>query len=269
MTLLRDFYQASCGIKGFLGKIDFLKALTYLKEGKMETWMDLAPAFIIAGVALFIAFVGNRLFEKWRRRHYAPRLDFEFKYEAPHRHLTTMRRDITKDGKKVGDKYFPTYYFNFAVVNNGRSQADDCEAVLEEVWHKDSAGDWQPWKSFLVGINLRWAFGDPPERILKTIYPGRRVFCNIGRIEDPKDQASSCYRKITEEQKHQNKFFFESPHRLYVQADCLFPSKRPYKIRVSVYGKNAEKITRMFKVNWSGKWRDEKEEDIYKEIVIS
>lgn len=234
----------------------------------MEMWVvQLVSTFTLAGVALFIAFLGNRFIEKWKRKFYAPDLLFEFKFEEPHRHQTTMRRDIIEDGVKTGEKYFPCYYFNFAVVNKGRSAAEDCEAVLEKVWQKDGTGNWHEWKDFL-GVSLIWAFGDPPKGTLKTIYPGRKAFCNIGHIEHPGHQAGSSYRRIPQEDKKKDKFFFESPDRPYVQWDCLVVSEYQYRIQISVYGRNAKRITRTFEINWSGGWKD-KEEEMFKGIVIS
>ena len=149
-------------------------------------------------------------------------------------------------------------------------QADDCEAVLERVWKEDDAKKLHKWENFLP-VNLKWSGENPTKNFeracFKTIYPGgRRIFCDIGHICHPKHQAASTYRGITEEERQKNKFFFELPQKFFYQWDCLIPGK--YQIQISVYSKNAEKITGKFKISWSGEWRDS-EEEMFREIVVS
>ncbi|MGD9129639.1 MAG: hypothetical protein PVJ09_04095 [Candidatus Woesebacteria bacterium] len=68
-----------------------------------------------------------------------------------------------------------------------------------------------------------------------------------------------------EEKQDLSKFVFELPGRYYAQADCL--TRGRYKITISVYGKNAKKITRNFFISWSGNWKDNTN-DMFKELVI-
>ena len=220
----------------------------------VSDWILIVSIIALASAAFLAPYV----IERWKYGFYAPKLDFDFKFESPYCHLTTMR--IRE--KQVSS---PVYYFLFSVCNSGKRQADDCEAVLERVWEEDSAGNLHEWKNFLA-VNLIWAFGDPPKGILKTIYPGRRLFCNIGHINHPKYKAESAYRGISEEEKQKNKFFFEVLERPYLQWDCLIPAK--YQIEISVYSKNAQKITTRFKISWSGEWKDT-EERMFKQIVVS
>ena len=224
-------------------------------------WVSIVTTVILASVAFLAPYV----IERWKYKFYAPKLDFEFEFEPPYCHLTEMRRYELRNGKLENEVRFPVYYFRFAVVNSGKLQADDCEAVLEKVWEEDSAGNLQEWENFSP-VNLKWSGGDP-KAYLKTIHPGRNdVFCDIGRIHHPKYEPESVYVGISEEEKQRNKFFFELPQRFFSQWDCLMPGK--YQIEISVYSKNAQKTTRRFKISWSGDWKDT-EERMFRQIVIS
>ena len=48
------------------------------------------------------------------------------------------------------------------------------------------------------------------------------------------------------------------PRSFISQEDYLLPGK--YKIQISVYNKNAAKVTREFVVDWRGGWRKTQEE---------
>lgn len=169
------------------------------------------------------------------RKHDAPELDIEFEDEVPY-----CRHAKTKEGLRP-------YCCHFAVVNSGRSQADDCEAVLERIW--DSGGEkenleWQERKN-LVPVNLKWSAEEMNflRACFKTIYPGgREYFCDIGRVN---------------QRKNEDKFFFELPRVLIVQERYL--SFGRYKIQISVYSKNAAKKTREFVIDWRGGWTDTQE----------
>ena len=73
-------------------------------------------------------------------------------------------------------------------------------------------------------------------------------------------------KDIRIEEQQQKKFFFEFLERFYAQWDCLVPGK--YQIEIAVYSKNAKRISRKFKITWSGIWKDQ-EADMLNELVIS
>lgn len=216
------------------------------------------PTLVLAGSAYVVLFLSP-----WWRDKYSSarlRLNFEFRVGSACSHQTKMTIPETEIS-------FWVYYFIFEVRNKGKSQAEDCEAVLERVWEVDGAGKKRERESFLP-VNLRWSPGGSKNRVLKTVYPGGRRFCNIGFIKPLEHQDDSVYRKISEEQKEMNKFFFDLPpgQKFYRQWDCLVPGE--YEIQISVYSKNARKKTKKFKIRWSGDWKDT-EEEMFREIVIS
>lgn len=168
------------------------------------------------------------------RKCYTPKLDIEFKDEDPYcRHEKT-------------EKDLQPYYCHFVVVNNGKSQADDCEAVLEKIW--DSNGqeenlEWQERKNW-IPVNLKWSAEKIFKRkCFKTIYPGgRRYFCDIARVDPLKEGA---------------RFAFELPWGFISQDTHLSLGK--YKIQISVYSENAAKVTKHFIIDWRGGWKETQE----------
>lgn len=166
-----------------------------------------------------------------------------------------------------GELHYPVYYFSFVVANEGRSHAEDCEVILEGVWkikHQEPSGT-----SFIsIPVNLMWAPGGSEDRMLKTIPREGKRLGNIGHIKPPEHELDSVYRGISETEKGTNKFFFELPHnqKFFYQWDCLVPGE--YSARISVYAKNAKKVTGQFRISWSGEWKST-EKAMFREIVVS
>ena len=226
-----------------------------------ELWTIWGTTAILAGSAFAIAFL-SPIIKDWL---VSPNLDFEFEHGPPCCHLTEMLRFQLMDGKPCNRTRFPVYYFRFVVVNNGRSPAYDYDVVLENVWERDAAGNFDKWKNFSL-CNLKWA-GGPPKAVPKTIHHNRRVFCDIGRIHHPDNKDESAYIGFSKEERRANKLLFEIPESPFSQPDSLVPGK--HRIEVSVYGSNIRnKITKTFNISWSGTWQDT-EEKMFREIVIS
>ena len=158
---------------------------------------------------------------------------------------------------------FPVYYFRFIVENFGKTQADGCEVFLESVFKENSAGEMVKNKKF-TPVNLKWSgIRDPYIRIIQ---PGKNMYCDLGRIQHPDDNFLTVYKGFSKSEIDSNKFILEFPERYYSQQDCLTPGK--YKIGVSVYSNNAEKVSRQFLLSWTGEWKDKKE-DMFSELVIN
>jgi hypothetical protein len=220
-----------------------------MAEIQISDWISIATTVILASTAFGVPYI----IEKWKYKFYSPKLDFDFFHKPPYCHITEMKGQSSK---------FPVYYFRFRVVNNGKIQAEQCEVVLEKIWKENAAGEFKEFTGFSP-VSLKWS-GGKPERYL-TIQPDRKIFCDIGRIHHPNNEPESAYKNISEQEKKENKFFFEMPERFYSQWDCLIPGK--YQIEVAIYGKNAKKISRKFNISWSGIWKNE-ETDMLNELVI-
>jgi hypothetical protein len=227
-------------------------------DASSSTALGLSPSDIVLICSTLIlalaAFVAPYAIERWKHRFFAPKLRFEFFHRPPYCHLTKMRTSSVE---------FPVYYFRCIVVNEGRSQAEQCEAVLETIAKENSNGRLEEWGGFSPA-SLVWS-GAANSKYL-TIQPGRKIFCNIGRIQHPQHEPESAYKDISAEEKKSNKFFLELQKRLFVQWDCLVPGK--YQIELAVYSSNSKKVSKKFRLAWSGNWRDE-EANMLKELVIS
>jgi len=215
--------------------------------------------WVLIGSTLFLglmALIAPYFIEKWKYQFYSAKLNFKFFHRPPYSHITEMRN-------LGSDIRFPVYYFRFKVVNEGKVEAEQCEAVLEKIWKENSIGELKEFSGFSP-VSLKWS-GPGREKYL-TIQPGREMFCDIGRIQHPDYEFGSVYKDINHQEKEQNKFFFELPERFYAQWDCLIPGK--YQIEIALYSKNAKKVGRKFRISWSGIWKDG-ESGMLNELVVS
>lgn len=209
----------------------------------------------LAVIALAVPFIT----EIFRSKYRAPKLRIKFNFAPPDCHLTTL-------GKVV-----PVYYFRFLVENIGKTQAEECEVVLQNILKKQKSGEYKS-VNFSTAVNLKWS-GINTERssttipVVRTIQPEREVLCDLGRIIHPDYKEETVYWKATPNEKKTNKFMFEIPvEKPYAQWDCLIPGE--YKVIVSVYSKNAHREKAEFDIHWSGIWADE-EKKMFKELAIA
>ncbi|MCJ7645904.1 hypothetical protein MUO65_03230 [bacterium] len=223
---------------------------------KVSDWVMILTALFLGACALFVPFLAELI----KRKLFAPRLTIKFSQVHPYCHLTKR-----VDGSTV-------YYFRFRVLNEGGSQARLCEALLEELWLADSAGNFIQEENFSP-VNLTWVgeyVQSGPYLIPKqfiNINPKRKVFCDIGHISNPDFQRDVEKSQFYLERDSQElKFFFDSTVKFFAQRDCV--SRGKAKIKISIYSENASKCERNFLIAWSGNWKD-REEDMFREIVIS
>jgi len=203
-------------------------------------------------LAVFVALFGKKAWEYINR----PLLHIKFKLAPP---------DCHKTKKQGGNVSFPVYYFRFLVENIGKTQAEGCEIVLERISIQNEQGNFIEYKNY-TPVNLKWTGSRNPYE--RTIQPERGIYCDLGRIHHPDYSYQSIYVNITEKEKKVNKFAIAlAPYEYYYsQWDSLTPGK--YQLVVSVYSRNAKKVTRKFDLTWSGNWKDE-DKDMFKELVIA
>jgi hypothetical protein len=222
-------------------------------------WLLSGATLLLGAIALAVVFVSPW----WIARYRAPKLRVGFILSPPDCHKTILRNEYGKT--------WPVYYFRFTVENNGATQAEECEVLLETIFRKGKSGKFSEDKNF-GPTNLKWSGINRPRSAtqtptIHTIQPGRKLLCDLGRITHPTFTDISVFHKITPAQDASKKFMFELYNDpLFSQWDCLVPGS--YKIVISVYSKNAKKITQEFYVSWSGKWQDT-EKLMFKELVIT
>lgn len=222
---------------------------TLISQIKISDWVQIGSTLVLAATA----YIAPYLIEKWKFTYRSPNLKIKFKLIPPDCHLTHWNENGIKS---------PVYYFRFLVENIGKTQAESCEVYLEKIYKENSAGEMIEDQNF-TPLNLKWSgLRDP---IARTIQPGKEMFCDIGRIHHPSHNYKSVYQNISRRDQNLNKFAFELPERYYSQWDCLIPGN--YIIVISVYSKNAKKVTKKFNISWSGKWEDN-EVNMFNELVI-
>jgi len=195
----------------------------------------------IGTVGMTLMLVYLEIFKFWIRK---PEIKIEFKDKDPYCRYEKEK----EEGKGPGP-----YWCHFVVVNNGGRQADDCEAVLEKIWdpkkgEKDRS-KWPERKSW-IPVNLKWSTEKFFRRkYYKTIYPGgRRYFCDIGRVNKKTDGKPD----------NDENFAFELSGTFISQDIFLKPGS--YEIQISVYSKNAAKVTKKFRIDWCGGWKGTQKE---------
>lgn len=213
-----------------------------------KDWIQIISIVVLAATA----FIAPYVIEIWKFRYRSPSLRIKFKLAPPDCHRTIMANQASS---------FPVYYFRFLVENLGRTQAEECEVVLEKVFKENSAGELEEVNNF-GPVNLNWsAYKHKP----RTIQPSRSIYCDLGRIQHPDYNYHSQYSRISNQEQRAVKFVFEMSFAYYSQWDCLVPGN--YRLVVSVYSKNASKVTREFNLSWSGEWKDD-ERDMFRELVL-
>jgi len=215
-------------------------------------------AFIGAGIALLIALFQEPVILFWRRIITKPALNISFNLEPPFCHKTLFNNIV------------PVYYFRFQVFNDGRTTAENCEALIEELFYKKSEGSYIKEKSFFP-INLTWSSRKIGEELLRHINPHQRVYCDIGFItgslEEDNRLRKQQYKEWSVNSADDNKIIFllALPLRPFSQKNYLAPGD--YKINISIYSENAKRIKRIFIISWTGNWKDN-EQEMFREINI-
>lgn len=181
-----------------------------------------------------------------------------YRHGAPWALLTEWRGQ-TDEG--LGE---PVYFFRFLVLNDGKSQARECEAVLDALWLYNAAGEPMPCEDFSP-VSLR--FDDSRTRFL-SLNPDRRVFWALGHISSPAYQRKhEAPRRIEVPGEHGSdlRFMFaniDSPHG---QPNCIPPGR--FACRVLITAENAATQVQCYEVVWNGSWQPGLTE-MLREVVI-
>lgn len=218
-------------------------------------WVLVVTSLFLGAVALFVPYLA----EVVKRRLFGPELKVNHRNAPPFHHLTYWRSP--RDPSLAE----PVYFFRFEVVNQGRSQARRCEAVLEQLWVYDASGKPIETPNFSP-VNLRWSGGR--QRLFDINPHRRRIFCDIGHISSAAHQRREEYRIFTDvpgRGDDELRFLFDQHQCPYSQPNCLAPGK--YAIKVSVYSENGQAETIYFQISWSGRWQ-EGEQEMFREAVV-
>lgn len=211
-------------------------------------------------VAILVAVFGPSLadaFKQWRRGA---------KLEIVYEHRPPMSRITSRSHLFEPERQDPRYDFHMQIGNKGKTRAEEIEAVLEEIWDYDSAGNPQKVPGFWA-VRLRFD-GNGAKAI--DLNPHRWEQWNLGTIPcrdvQVKKMKNNRYNDVPGKKGDGLRFFLEVDEWPFFQPNVLLPGK--YKIKVVLYSANAPRVHKYFIIDWNGEWRDT-EEEMFKQIVIT
>lgn len=199
-------------------------------------------------------------FKAWWLR---PVLNIDFRMAPPDCHLTTLILVLSASQKSKE----PVFYYRLRVGNTGRSQARKCEMVLESIAIGDPASNYVPLPTF-TPVRLLWGAGFED---FVDINPERRFFCDLFTI--PNEQTQKVHRDLHGAYVDlQGAPPFDLGVVLNVKSAFFSqPSRLPpgkYRLDLSVYSENADRVQRSVYVAWSGNWRTT-EQEMFRECVAT
>jgi hypothetical protein len=215
---------------------------------QVSDWVLICSTLFLGAVALFVPYLAEII----KRKCFAPKLKVEFELKPPDCHKTMF-----------GNKE-PVYYFRFRVTNIGKSQARRCEAVIEKLYQADAAGNLHQIK--YSPVNLIWgsSYGEYVD-----INPERIYYCDLFNIPSKTFQewrnSKHAYVNPMDTQPFILGLILDVKAAFFSQPNRLPPGQ--YKIVIGVFSENCPKITQVFKVSWSGNWKDT-EDVMLKEAVV-
>ena len=223
---------------------------------QISDWVLVFTALFLGACALFVPYLSEIL----KRRAFAPNLKVNFELSPPFCHKTNWR-SRRRVQPSVNE---PVYYFRFQVKNKGKSRANRCEVVLENLWIYDSSQTPQLYPNFSA-VNMVWVGATNP---FVDINPDRRIYCDIGHISSPSYQDSierEGFIDIPGFSGGDLRFMLDLSQYFYSQPNCLGPGR--FILQVGLYSENAGSQKVFFDISWSGTWQDS-ENEMFREIVI-
>jgi hypothetical protein len=220
----------------------------------ISDWVLVGTSIFLGAIALFVPYLAEVL----KRKLFEPNLKLTFSQFPPACHLTYWRSPVNPSLKE------PVYFFRADLVNEGKSQARFCEAVLEELWIYDAAGNPKRVERFSP-VKLRY---DEQGTKFVDLNPKRPIFWNIGHISSPTHQTNDekpRFIDIPGSYSDELRFFLELFEFPYGQPNCLVPGT--YGLKIAIYSENSRAQHLLLKLSWSGKWQ-ETEQDMFRELVI-
>jgi hypothetical protein len=215
----------------------------------LNLWQALTIA-LFSGTfgALFTAVIGPTLAELVRRRFLGPKLKF-------HPAIPLHHKVKTVNGLE-------TFYVRVGVLNDGKTQAQHCEAIIEQVRTKDAAGVLVLIESFLP-VRMIWDGAD----LYAAINPGRRLTFALGLVPDQAHERTYLQREGIPDnsQAESLRFYFDLSSYPLSQRSSIPPGST--ELDVAVYSENTRTLRATFEVHWTGQWKAQAGE-MQKELVV-
>jgi hypothetical protein len=211
--------------------------------------------FLVAITALLVPMVSVLL----KRKAFAPKLQVRYEHDTPYCVRTELRSQVNPSIPSE-----PVYYVRFIVENTGKSRAENCEVVLQELYLCDASGKPRRLPNF-SSMNLSWSLVG---ETFVQINPRREILCDIGHVASQSYQEREERRLCVDIPGYRGddlRFQLQQVYYPFSQPNCLAPGK--YLLKIVVYSENAPTVSQYFEVAWSGKWQ-EAEQDMLRELVV-
>ena len=218
-------------------------------------WALVLVTLLVAVTALLVPMVSEWL----KRKTFAPKLQVRYEHDSPYCVRTELRSHVDPSTPVE-----PVYSVSFGVVNEGRSRAENCEAILEELHVYDVF--WKAPKAVQF-LRRKSVLGLGGGAFL-NINPKRKVLCKIGHIASLSYQVREEQRIAWTSQVTQVMIYGSN----WIRYSILSPNPTAW-LRVSipfkivVYSENAPTVAQHFEVAWTGKWQDS-EREMRRELVV-
>lgn len=219
--------------------IYFITIPVLFNQGKitLSDLFSLLGVIPLAAIALF-----QEHFKRW---FFAPKLKIDFELKPPYCSKTPFYAFFKKKTLQT-----EAYYFRIRVINDGKSSARLCEAVITELLVEDE-GHFHEVKYFQQ-VNLKWDTGKSKDAYI-TLNPSPvGILCDIGYI-------SRDYQP--------NLFNLEYLYKIGGFQPDVLDCRAKYRFTIGVISENAKFISKQFEFYWTGEWKDS-EEEMFKEISI-
>ncbi|PKL48850.1 MAG: hypothetical protein CVV39_03795 [Planctomycetes bacterium HGW-Planctomycetes-1] len=220
----------------------------------ISDWVLICTSLFLGACALFVPYLAEIL----KRKLFSPKIEISFQLLPPFCHRTWLCSRQAQIKEAV-------YYFRFLVINEGRSRANNCEILLENLWDYDASHTPKLLLNFSP-VRMAWS-GNQSEQFV-NINPKRKMYCDIGHVSSTEYQHKYEKERFVDVRGCSGddlRFMLELPQYFYSQPNCLAPGR--YILQIGFYSENAGDQKIFFDISWSGKWQDT-EEKIFKEIVI-
>lgn len=222
------------------------------------SWKDLLGYIWIIPITIVALFQ-----DQTKRWLFAPKIELEFKLAGPYCLKSKVWKQSSPQSAVIA---MPAYYFRFRIKNSGKTQANLCECVIEELWFKQK-DQWQQDLTFQP-INLNWSNGKAKDEFLNVNPQCPGWFCDLVHVE------KGHYHEVPSD-------MYQTTHEAVIKADLAFDYLQPFpnsqyhvlqpnvkhQVKVAIYSENALPVKHTFEIVWSGTWKDNAE-DMFKEVKI-
>ncbi|NOT09434.1 MAG: hypothetical protein HOP28_14685 [Gemmatimonadales bacterium] len=228
-----------------------------MKDISISDWVLIATTIILATAAFLTPLVGEYIKHRWS----GPVLRLSYAARPPGSHKTRLNVRLSEAQVEKCE----TYYFRLAIENDGKTQAHNCEVVLEQVWFGNSKGGLELLSQF-GPIGLPWGSGYTD---FVDINPSRVFFCDFLTIPDEAAQKWFAmfgnYIDFPGYTAGNNGLVLCTRAAFYSQPNRLPPGV--YRFHVAVFAENATPVRAAIEVDWSGQWRSH-DAEMFKECTV-